>query len=140
LGDGELACFDGARRSNLALINAALKASGTMGWALTNSPHSGFQRLSAHRTVLVIDTGARPGDGPPTIGCAGTLSFELSVGKQRLVVNCGLPPGHNQKQIYPFRSSDAHSTLTIAHTNSSQVNKDGKIGPRCAEPSKTLRR
>ncbi|MFB0992677.1 MAG: heparinase II/III family protein, partial [Rhodospirillales bacterium] len=77
----------------------ALKASEATGRAATNSPHSGFQRLTSRQVVLIMDVGAPPNNPTPTMGCAGTLSFELSIYKQRLVVNCGVPKSGHQKMM-----------------------------------------
>ena len=57
----------------------------------SNAPHSGYQRVELGEMVLLMDAG-----GPPPISVsqeahAGCLSFELSHGLQRIVVNCGLP-------------------------------------------------
>jgi uncharacterized heparinase superfamily protein len=86
-----------------------------------------------------MDVGAPPNNPTPTMGCAGTLSFELSISKQRLVVNCGVPKSGHQKIISAFRGTAAHSTLTLAYMNSSQISVVGGFGPRVAERMETLR-
>ena len=64
---------------------------------------NGFHRLQAGRAIVVCDAGApppgRPGDpatglprGADRFAHAGTLSFEMSVGRERLIVNCGAAP------------------------------------------------
>ena len=140
LGDGQLACFNGAAQSDPVRIAAALKASEATGRAVTNSAHSGFQRLTSRRVVLIMDVGTLPNNPTPRMGCAGTLSFELSISKQRLVVNCGVPKSGHPKMISAFRGTAAHSTLTIADMNSSQISEVGGFGPRVAEQVETLRR
>ncbi|MDH8602313.1 heparinase II/III family protein, partial [Klebsiella pneumoniae] len=63
----------------------------THGIPMSNMPHSGFQRLDAGNTAVIMDTGAPP---PPAVSRdahAGCLSFELSSGTGRIVVNCGIP-------------------------------------------------
>jgi uncharacterized heparinase superfamily protein len=42
--------------------------------------------------------------------------------------------------ISAFRGTAAHSTLTIADMNSSQISEVGGFGPRVAEQVETLRR
>ncbi len=140
LGDGQFACFNGAAQSDPVRIDAALKASEAKGRAVTNSPHTGFQRLTSRRAILIMDVGAPPNNPTPTMGCAGTLSFELSISKQRLVVNCGVPKSGHQKMMSAFRGTAAHSTLTPADINSSQISEVGGFGPRVAERVETLRR
>ena len=58
---------------------------------MSNMPHTGFQRLDAGTTTVIMDTGPPP---PPNVSQdahAGCLSFELSSGPSRIVVNCGMP-------------------------------------------------
>ena len=52
---------------------------------------------------------------------AGTLSFEMSVGRDRLIVNCGAAPAAEADWRDALRATAAHSTLVPADTN--------KIGP-----------
>ena len=51
-----------------------------------SAPDIGFERIAANRTLVIAD-----GGNPSPVGQgahAGTLSFEMSVGKQRVIVNC----------------------------------------------------
>lgn len=134
-----MACFNGAAQSDLVRIDAALKASEATGQAATNSPHSGFQRLASRQVVLIMDVGAPPNDPTPTIGCAGTLSFELSIFKQRFVVNCGVPKSGHQKMMSAFWGTAVHSTLTLADMNPSQISEVGGFGTQVAEQLEILR-
>ncbi len=63
---------------------------------------------------------------------AGTLSFEMSSGPQRIIVNCGCAnalPTVPEKDLYRLsRATAAHSTLIINDKNSSQILKNGLIG------------
>jgi uncharacterized heparinase superfamily protein len=58
---------------------------------------------------------------------AGTLSFEMSVGKERLVVNCGAALSDPSEWRRAQRATAAHSALSIADTNSSEI-LDGSGG------------
>ena len=53
------------------------------------APHSGFQRLQAGQSLVLVDTGKPPPHGFDEEAHAGTLSFELSQGRERIIVNCG---------------------------------------------------
>ena len=53
--------------------------------------HSGYQRIEAGQSVVLMDTGSPPALTLSAEAHAGCLSFELSAHAQRLVVNCGLP-------------------------------------------------
>jgi uncharacterized heparinase superfamily protein len=94
----------------------------------------GFQRLAAGRTVLVIDTGAPAPKGQDRLAHAGTLSFEMSVGRDRLVVNCGAAPAASAAWRDALRATAAHSTLVIADVNSSEL-REGGLGRRPEEVS-----
>lgn len=140
LGDGQLAHFNGAGLADANHIRTTLKASEATGRAVTNSPHSGFQRMSAGRTVVIMDAGITSKTAPPAVGNAGTLSFELSIAKQRLVVNCGMPCDGNQALATALRGTPAHSTLTLGEMNSSALTPDGQLGSRRAWQMQSVRR
>jgi uncharacterized heparinase superfamily protein len=92
----------------------------------------GYQRLSALGTVAVLDAAPPPPAKMALAGGASTLAFEMSDGSQRLVVNCGgpgaLPSAIPPELAYALRSTAAHSTLTLADTNSTSINPDGTLG------------
>ncbi len=140
LGDGRLSVFNGGHPADMAVIDAALKASDASGRAVTNSPHSGFQRLAARRTIVVMDAGVPANAETNAQENAGTLSFEMSVAKQRLVVNCGLPAEGNAALRAAFRSTAAHSTVSVADMNSSEINAQDMLGPRRAWREQAMRR
>ena len=52
---------------------------------------------------------------------AGTLSFEMSAGGERLIVNCGAPLTKGAEWAQATRATAAHSTLTIADTSSAPL-------------------
>jgi uncharacterized heparinase superfamily protein len=85
----------------------------------------GFQRLQAGRTVLIVDAGAPAPPGIDRLAHAGTLSFELSIGRERMIVNCGAAPVTGAQWTDAARSTAAHSTLVIADTNSSELKPVG---------------
>lgn len=100
-GDGGLACFNGTRGEAAPLLDLVLTQAQARGRAPLILPDSGFQRLLAGRTLVIVDCGPPPphesGPGPLPRGAdrwhhAGTLSFEMSVGRDRLIVNCGASP------------------------------------------------
>src|SRR5262249_15371614 len=70
--------------------------------------------------VVILDTGPPP---PPNVSHdahAGCLSFEMSSGSNRIVVNCGIPAtGRDNWRVFA-RSTPAHSTLTCHDTSSCQ--------------------
>jgi uncharacterized heparinase superfamily protein len=129
-GDGTLALFNGADEGETALIDRVLARADAKGRPPPSAPYAGFQRAQAGRTLVLADTGvpARPGfDGDAH---AGTLSFEMSHGRERLVVNCGGYQRANSDWRNVARATAAHSTLVVADTNSSEIGAHGGLG-RC---------
>jgi len=127
--DGGLALFNGTRDEPATLIELVLSQAGRPGRAAAWLPDTGFARLQAGRTVLVVDAGAAAGAGHDRMAHAGTLSFELSIGRERLVVNCGAAPIGIAAWTDAARATAAHSTLVIADTSSSEL-KPGGLGRR----------
>jgi uncharacterized heparinase superfamily protein len=125
-GDGGLALFNDSIEEEAWLIDCVLGQADAKGRPLSDARHGGFQRVQAGRTLLLMDAGAPPTSGRR--GHAGTLSFELSVGKERLIVNCGAWRGPDAQWAQALRASAAHSTLTVDDTNSAVVLDEGGIG------------
>jgi uncharacterized heparinase superfamily protein len=128
-GDGGLALFNGTREDSNARIEAVLSQAGRAGRMPSQLPEGGFHRLQAGRTVLIMDCGPPAAAKLDRLAHAGTLGFELSVGRERLIVNCGALPGAGPDWHDATRASAAHSTLVIAETNSSDLRPAG-LGSR----------
>jgi uncharacterized heparinase superfamily protein len=129
-GDGGLALFNGSHEEEGWLLDVVLTRSEARGKALDSAPHSGFERLVANRSVIIMDVGAPPPPGVDDLAHAGGLSFELSVGKDRLVVNCGAHQGDDAAWIAAQRTTAAHSTVTVEDVNSSELLDRGGFGGR----------
>lgn len=95
-------------------------ADGGVGPTAQESATLGFQRLTSKNASLFADVGVPALSGYDRSSHAGTLSFEYSSGKSRLIVNCG---SHVEKNIWaiPERVTAAHSTLVVNETNSSEI-------------------
>ncbi|MGE5145115.1 MAG: heparinase II/III family protein, partial [Candidatus Eiseniibacteriota bacterium] len=129
-GDGRLALFNGGIEETAALIDLVLAEAKAEGKAPANAPHAGFQRLNAGDTTVIVDCGRPP---PPVVAPdahAGTLSFELSSGGARLVVNCGTASETAGLWRQLMRTTAAHSTLAVKDTNSSELLQEGGVGRR----------
>ncbi len=120
-GDGGLALFNDSVEEDRGRVDAVIAHSEVKGKALSSAPHSGFQRLAAGRTVVVQDTGAPAAGGTALHAHAGTLSFEMSAGRERLVVNCGAYPDGGHQWREALRATAAHSTVTVNDTNSYEI-------------------
>lgn len=130
---GDLALFNGATLTLANDLMAVLRYDETAGQPFKALPHAQFHRLAAGNTVLLMDTGYPLSDGLSRSAHAGCLSFELSSGKQRFIVNCGSPrfAGTNIRQI--ARETAAHSTVVIGDRSSSRISRSPFIGPLFVE-------
>jgi uncharacterized heparinase superfamily protein len=119
-GDGSIALFNGMSGTPSDLLATLLAYDDTHGTPMASMPHTGFQRLDASATTLIMDTGTPP---PPNLSHdahAGCLSFELSSGTSRIVINCGMPSTGRDNWRAFARGTSAHSTLTYHETSSCQ--------------------
>lgn len=82
---------------------------------------SGYARLKAGHMLLLADVAEVGPACQPGHAHADTLSFELSIGSQRIVVNSGTSTYEVSEERARQRSTAAHSTLTIGQRNSSDV-------------------
>ena len=115
--DGGLALFNGSQEESPALIDLVL-VQATRGRAIQAAlPEGGFIRLQVGRCLLFVDAGPPPPIGYDALSHAGTLSFELSIGRERLIVNCG--GGATLAWQEALRRTAAHSVLTIGDSSSS---------------------
>jgi uncharacterized heparinase superfamily protein len=117
-GDGNFALFNGMSNTPSDLLATLLAYDDAHGSPMASMPHSGFQRLDAASTAVIMDTGASP---PPNVSQdahAGCLSFELSSGTNRIVINCGMPTSGRDNWRTFARETAAHSVLTFSDTSS----------------------
>lgn len=125
-GDGGLALFNGAKEEYGPMVDLVLTQAGRSGArAPLALPEGGFQRLQAGRTLLIVNAGPPPAPGLDRHAHAGTLSMEMSVGRDRMIVNCGAFPAGPPEWRDAARATAAHSTLVIADTNSSELRPEG---------------
>jgi uncharacterized heparinase superfamily protein len=130
LGDGGLSSWQGGLPVPGRRVAAAIEATGHRALPLRQARDWGYQRLAAGDTTVIVDAAPPPSMRLETGGCASTLAFEMSHGPHRIVVNCGgaggstLPPALAEG----LRTTAAHSTLTLADSNSTALNPDGSLG------------
>ena len=126
-GDGGLALFNGATEGTVWRIDSLLARTESKARAIASATDTGFERLTAGRAVAIMDTGVPTAE--ENLVHAGSLSFELSVGKERLIVNCGAAPADPRWEA-ALRATAAHSALVVDDTNSSEIAADGALGRR----------
>jgi uncharacterized heparinase superfamily protein len=133
-GDGGLALFNGTKEDLPTLIDLVLSQAGRPrpqpGRPSATLTAAGLHRLAAGKSLVLVDAGAPAPPGLDRFSHAGTLAFEFSAGKERLIVNCGAAPAAGDKKWRDaLRATAAHSTLTIADVSSSEL-RDSGLGRR----------
>jgi len=124
-GDGNFGLFNGMGPTPVDLLATVLAYDDARGTPVANAPHSGYQRIQAGQTALLMDTGRTPPPALSTEAHAGCLSFELSWKQHRLVINCGLPAVNKETWRQVARATAAHSTVTLNDTSSCQFLESG---------------
>jgi uncharacterized heparinase superfamily protein len=127
-GDRRLALFNDSLEEDGVLIDLVLTRSESKGRAPSHAPDTGFDRLQAFKSLVLIDTGKPPPRGFDDHAHAGTLSFELSHERERIIVNCGAYRGAKPNWWRVARASAAHSVMVVADTNSVEIRTDGTLG------------
>ena len=119
-GDGTIALFNGMSGTPSDLLATLLAYDDTHGTPMASMPHAGFQRLDAGAMTVIVDTGPPPPANASHDAHAGCLSFEMSSGSSRIVINCGMPSTGRDNWRAFARSTAAHSTLTFNDSSSCQ--------------------
>jgi len=127
-GDGGLVLFNGSSEGQPALIDNVLAMGQATGKPTSRAVQTGYERMIAKRTLVVIDVGKPPPADFAGNAHAGLLSFEMSVGRERLIVNCGAYHGPDAAWRLACRATGAHSTLSVDDRNSVDIRDDGSLG------------
>ena len=128
LGDGEISFFNDAA-FDIAPCTPDLEDYGhrLMGPSKTLLPpllyweDSGYVRISHGPAIALLDVARVGPDYLPGHAHADTLSFELSLGKQRVLVNSGTSQYGSGKERLRQRGTAAHNTVSLKAQNSSEV-------------------
>ncbi|HEY0223267.1 MAG TPA: heparinase II/III family protein [Pseudolabrys sp.] len=126
-GDGNFAQFNGMGPTAVDLLATVLAYDDARGTPVSNAPHSGYQRIDAGQTALLMDTGRPPPLALSQEAHAGCLSFELSWKQHRLVINCGLPAVNKETWRQVARATAAHSTVTFNDQSSCHFLESGSF-------------
>lgn len=126
--DQKLACFHSTQEHDSNLLDALVRVSGVK---IRKPPsqleESGFESLARERVSVILDCGASASHPHDVCAHASPLAFEMSVGRDRLVVNCGTHPTDSTWADH-LRATAAHSTLTCDDRNAYEIRHDGHIG------------
>jgi len=88
---------------------------------LITLPVSGYSKVVMPKHSLIFDHAAIGSDYLPGHGHADALSFEWSVGSQRVFVNSGTSVYGIGEERLRQRQTAAHNTVEVNHTDSSEV-------------------
>jgi len=138
--DGEISffndsCFNIAPNFNFLKnyaesLNIFLSPSALNLAPLEHLKNSGFIRLTQDNLVCLIDVGNTGPRYIPGHAHAESLSFELSLWGQRVFVNSGTSTYHDLDLRAFQRSTPAHNTVQINHTNSSDIWSKFRVGKK----------
>tara|TARA_B100000989_G_scaffold83137_1_gene59461 strand:+ start:753 stop:2378 length:1626 start_codon:yes stop_codon:yes gene_type:complete len=116
-GDGSLATFNDSQPIDKIVIDQIILRANSKLKIPDSSRTTGIYKIKENKMTFLIDTGNPIKENT----FAGSLSFELSFGRNRIVVNSGAPHIQNKRWSEAMRSTAAHSTLTIDNVNSSDI-------------------
>jgi uncharacterized heparinase superfamily protein len=119
-GDGALALFNGMDATAPGKLATVFMHEPPRDPPLS-APQSGYQRMVTNGALAIIDAGAPPPQEFSRAAHAGALSFEFSLGRDRVVVNCGAPSAQQEALREIARATAAHSTLAIDDQSSCEI-------------------
>lgn len=98
--------------------------------SLTYLRDSGYIRLGRNEWCVIFDAAQIGPSYIPGHGHADTLSFEISLGHERIITNSGISTYSIGAQRERERSTAAHATVEIDGENSSEVWASFRVGRR----------
>ena len=127
--DGHLALFNGSFAGDVDTLDAIQERCGLAETIPSELTYAGYGRLDCGAMSLIFDAGQVAPQEGSVLTHADTLSFEFSYREQRVFINSGSRGYHHPKNT-PFRQTDAHNTLSLAHQSSAEVSGKGYVGRR----------
>jgi len=97
---------------------------------LTILENSSYARVEIDDLVAIIDRSSVGPDYLPAHAHADTLSFEMSLYGQRLIVNSGTSVYGESKERHRQRGTDSHSTVMLDSENSSEIWSGFRVAKR----------
>ena len=136
-GDGTLARFHGGGQGSEHMLDQALAVSGVRP-SIPQDGAMGFSRLNAGATSLIVDAAPPPLGLSKFEGHASTCAFELSVGRNRVIVNCGSGLSFGEDWHLAGRSTASHAALGIDGQSSLQFGPAKKGKGRMLKDAPTI--
>jgi uncharacterized heparinase superfamily protein len=136
--DGEIAFFNDAAFGVAPTLHELQRYSFDLGVAdhstikegVTHLSSSGYVRVQNGEAVALLDVAPLGPDYLPGHGHADTLSFELSLFGDRLLVNSGTSTYEASSERLRQRGTAAHNTVVVGGENSSDVWSSFRVGRR----------
>ncbi len=136
--DGTLVLFNDTAQGIAPANGELLRYAAALGFApapgadapLLHLRDSGYLRIAIPPVVALLDLAPIGPDYLPGHAHADTLSFELSLGSQRVIVNGGTSCYGQGPQRRHERSTAAHSTVMVDGKDSSEVWSGFRVGRR----------
>ena len=121
--DGQIAFFNDAAFGVAPEPAALIRYADRLGIQPRQRPlgESGYIRLENGGAVVFFDAAPIGPDYQPGHAHADTLSFELSIGGRRAIVNSGISTYENSAERLAQRSTPAHNTIRLDSEDSSEV-------------------
>ncbi len=124
-GDGGLALFNGSKEDDLYRIDATLAEAGVKELPAASALSGRFERVVAGSLLMLVDVGVPPPAQADRLAHAAPGSLEISVGRERLIVNCGGYAGDDARWQQAMRSTAAHSAAMIDDVNAIAIDERG---------------
>jgi uncharacterized heparinase superfamily protein len=136
--DGAIAFFNEAALGTAAHPNEIDTYAGRCGLAPVTAPEepvhhnidSGYIRLTQGDCVVLLDVAALGPSDLTRHAHPDTLSFEMSIGRRRLVVNGGIAQRGTRTPRQAQASTAAHNTVEVDGENSSEIEDGSRVQRR----------
>lgn len=138
--DGVLALFNGTPEIPAARVDQVLGHVPARGMERLDGAVGGFERLAARRTTVLVDLGLPAPVTAGQAGFSGFSSFEMSTGRERLVVNCGAYVARPGPWMQAVTQAAAHSGVTVEDQGPQRVEVGSGERRRKAGPPVTIDR
>ena len=125
--DGGLAAFNGSGEGHASTLRALLKSAQLPERPFSVCPNTGYQRMAAGDTVIIMDAGGTPAVGYDGRAHQAPLAFELSNDAGRMIVNCGWTKEQPPNWHRMLRHTLSHSTLTLDNASTGALIKEGTL-------------
>lgn len=127
--DGDLALFNGATSTLANELMCVLRYDESAGAPFKALPHMGYERLSNGPSIVIVDTGRPLSIDLSATAHAGSLSFEMSSGRNRFIINSGAPKFAGERFHQLARTTAAQSCVTLNDVSSARTARSRYLGP-----------